>query len=358
MRAFKHYAIALLLSCPHLHAQSSSVSGPDIAPTVTAVMQLTGADSPNRTDRYDVYGTDLGSFFEHEDKLFIVFGDTFGKREPGKTGAGGEHWRSNVMAYSTDFDPSNGITIDGMITDDMGFAKELVASYHRKNGEITKIPTAGISANGNIYLYFMSVNEWTSNGRWLANYSGVARSTDDGQNFQIVRDLRWDGDSNFIQVAPVEVDDSVYFFSVPSGRHGGVALMRVAIVDIENLDAYEYFAGSATDGPVWQTDPYSAQSIVSAPVGELSVIWNPYLDSWIMTYLNETSHAIEIRSSPSLWGPWSEPRILVTADDYPALYGAYMHPRLTEDNGRVIYFNMSQWGSYNVFLMRAEFAAP
>ena len=83
---------------------------------VTEVAKLTGADSINKTERYGVAGTDLGSMFNMDDKTYFVFGDTFGYRPPGMTGGGGEQWRSNVMAVSTDSDPSDGITFDGFIS--------------------------------------------------------------------------------------------------------------------------------------------------------------------------------------------------------------------------------------------------
>ena len=64
------------------------------------------------------------------------------------------------------------------------------------------------------------------------------------------------------------------------------------------------------------------------------------------------THSIELREAINPWGPWSKPFKLVSAINYPGLYGACMHPVYTEDNGRIFYFTMTQWGPYNVFLMR------
>ena len=89
-----------------------------------------------------------------------------------------------------------------------------------------------------------------------------------------------------------------------------------------------------------------------APVGELSVVWNDYLDRWIMTYLDEPQHGIVIRDAPALTGPWSDTQVVVSSVDYPSLYGSYLHPLAS--SGETIYFNMSQWGPYNVLLMRAR----
>jgi hypothetical protein len=320
---------------------------------VTMISQLTGAASPNRTDLYGVMGTDLGSIFRHKDQLFFIFGDTFGQRPMDQIGAGGEDWRSNVLFYTSDFDPTDGIRFDGAITDSSGRATSLIPSPHN-NLEITKIPTQGISVDGNIYLFFMSVKEWGAPGYWTANYSGVAKSQDDGQNFTILDNLRWPGESGYIQVAIAPYEDYLYFWTIPSSRFGPVSLMRVPPSRIEDFEAYEYYSGSRGKEPRWSSSMRDAVALVPGPVGELSVIWNQYLSRWIMTYLNEEEARIEIREAPEPWGPWSTALELVDGREYPGLYGAFLHPDLTSGSGRVIYFTMSLWAPYNVFLMRAE----
>ena len=53
-------------------------------------------------------------------------------------------------------------------------------------------------------------------------------------------------------------------------------------------------------------------------------------------------------------GPWSEPYELANGREYAQLYGSYIHPlSVTGDN---LYFTMSMWMPYNVFLMKAELA--
>ena len=154
----------------------------------------------------------------------------------------------------------------------------------------------------------------------------------------------------------VKTNGDLYLFGIPGGRFGGVKLARVAQESILDSSAYRYFAGLAGGVPQWHADENVAQLIVPAPVGELSVIWNPYLDRWIMTYLDESRASIVIREAPDLWGPWSDALSLVSGSAYPGLYGAYMHPWYMENEGEVIYFTMSQWGPYSVFLMRAQLA--
>lgn len=312
---------------------------------VEFVAWVTGPDSPNQTGaRYDIDGTDLGSMFAAGDTLYIAFGDTFGCCRPAEGGAGGKNWRNNALAYTTDRDLEDGITFDGMIT---GAHDRARAVLLRQGSDITVIPTYGIAVDDRLYLHYMAVKLWGPPGRWLLNRSGWAYSDDGGKSWTQPDDAVWKGDTNFGQAALIEHEGYVYVFGIHGGRFGGVQLARVPRGAVLDMNAYEYW-----DGASWANNLDAAVEIASAPVGELSVAWNAYLDRWIMTYLDEVRRAIVIREAPALTGPWSEPFQVVSADDYPSLYGAYLHPWASD--GETIYFNMSQWGPYNVLLMRAR----
>ena len=95
-------------------------------------------------------------------------------------------------------------------------------------------------------------------------------------------------------------------------------------------------------------------------MGEASLLWHKKFKCWILTYnydpnYDETpltdKHAILYCTSKDLIH-WSEPKVLVDASDYPALYCAYMHP--LKDNDEKLWFIMSMWGPYNTFLMNAD----
>lgn len=326
-----------------LSAQDSAVL--ESVEDVEFVAWVTGPDSINQTDvNYDVSGTDLGSMFALDDTLYIAFGDTFGCCRPVGGGAGGDNWRSNVLAYTTDRDLEDGITFDGMITERNGNARPVL---RKQFGDITVIPTAGIAIGNRLYLHYMAVGHWGPPGQWTLNRSGWAYSDDQGQTWIQPSDAVWDGDTQFGQAALVEHEDFVYVFGIHGGRFGGVALARVPSEDLLDISAYTYW-----DGSDWVSDIDAAAVIADAPVGELSVAWNSYLERWIMTYLDEFERAIVIREAPELTGEWSESLEVVSGRDYPSLYGAYLHPWASD--GEVIYFNMSQWGPYNVLLMRAR----
>jgi hypothetical protein len=336
--------IAVLLIGLTTHAQEPETALQEIT-DLEFVAWVTGPEPPNLTSaKYNVDGTDLGSMFAQGDTLYIAFGDTFGCCRPSEGGAGGEDWRNNVLGYTTDRVLEDGITLDGMITDENGNARAILK---RHKEDVTVIPTYGIAIGDRLYLHYMAVKEWGPPGEWTLNRSGWGYSDDGGQTWTQPDDAIWDGDTNFGQAALVEHEGYVYVFGIHGGRFGGVKLARVPSEQVLDMTAYSYWTGNE-----WASDLEQAAEIASAPVGELSVAWNDYLGRWIMTYLDEVRRAIVLREAPELTGPWSVPIEVVSADDYPSLYGAYLHP--WGSDGEIIYFNMSQWGPYNVMLMRVR----
>lgn len=328
---------------------------------LTEIAQLTGPDAINDTAAVSVAGTDLGSMTNVGDKTFFFFGDTFGERDPASIGGQGGFWRSNVAAWSTDDDPSDGITFDDWVTDDIGLAAALIEGDHDANGaegEVTKIPTYGFSIGDTIYVSYMSVRHWGDPGAWDANHSALIVSRNDGASWAPVDDVQWPGDSNFVQVATTPVTEEgveyIYFWSIPSGRFGGVQLMRVPATEdaVEDQNAYEYFAGAEGADPHWSSEMSDAETIVDGTIGELSVMWSTYLERWIMTY-SDAGNAY-IREGATPWGPWGEPIELVSGADYPALYSPYLNPRYVSDDGKRIYFTLSLWNPYNVFWFSAD----
>jgi hypothetical protein len=354
---------------------------------VQRVARLIGADSINNTvANWDVRGADLGSMFDLDGKLYMVFGDTFAPPAPPDGGAGGSDWRSNTMAVISNYqDPGQGLTFDSMISDQPGHAQALIQGAHDPNdgsGEVTRIPTYGIASNTGpnghrMYLDVMSVKQWGVNnsgqledGAWTLNNSAIYYSDDLGQTWH-ESFVRWGGDSNFGQVAIVRVGNEndpahsmLYFFGIPGGRNGSVQLARVPELQILDPGAYQYYRGMINGSPSRTANMHAAVDIVHGPVGELSVMWDPYLQRWLMTYLNigVTSGGIanptlQLRDSTQLWGVWSQPHTITDSQAYPGLYGAFMHPLLTENNGEDLYFTMSQWGPYAVYLMHATLTA-
>ncbi len=321
---------------------------------VEKVAMVTGEESENKTkSRFNVWGTDLGSMVEMNGKVYMFCGDTFSDEKS-------NDWRSNVLFVIEDDDPSDGLTITGAITDKWGRAKELIRSRKRDYEQMTCIPTNIFAVNDTLYCMYMSVTHWNEKGgSWVCDYAGLTRSTDEGQTWDKLSKVTWPGDSNFIQTANYRLGDTMYFWGIPSGRFGGVALMKVDVDKLEDLNAYSYLTGVDENGqPEWMQGNEGiaqAEVIIRDPVGEISVTYNEYLGNFVMTYLNESLGAVVMREGVTPWGPWGKEFLLAQGSQYPSLYGGYMCDKYMEDGGKTFYFAMSQFFPvYNILWMKAE----
>ena len=74
--------------------------------------------NPNNTGPdFDVYGTDLGLMWHMDgNRVGMFFGDTSGEGfVVNKNGGNGSNWRSNVLAFSSDTELTDGLKIDSML---------------------------------------------------------------------------------------------------------------------------------------------------------------------------------------------------------------------------------------------------
>ncbi len=358
MQQFAAVIVPVLAACVPAQAQIIGVQD------VEMVARLTGADSINRTDTVGIGGTDLGQMVNHDGKTYFLFGDTCSAELPKDGGC----WRSNVMAYSTDTTPSDGIVFDGWITGSSvcghsEWAREVIAADPSSAEKIlTEIPTGAVSIGNRIYAWFLSLNSWGMLDVWFANYCGLAYWEVGDPTFTVVPEFRIPPNSNFCQVVPSlrtdlgpGEDDYIYLWGTTAGRVGGVKLARVLPDAVTDLRVYQYYAGLDEAGqPTWSADEFSCPLIVPSPVGEMSVMYNQAASSWTMMYLNANSKAIELRQAPKPWGPWSSPLTVVTGAQFPGSYGSYMNPLYVEQDGEVVYFIMSLWDPYDVYLMKAR----
>lgn len=329
------------------------------------VARVTGATregetvpNPNQTHtNYALTATDLGIMWDATSdngskKVMVAFGDSYDDGWGGFGGGGsGAGWRSNLLAISEDAELSDGLTFSSMIMDEnkAGYSKEIISSAHDTSGsgDFTAIPTAGVTVGARHYIHYMQIKNWGANGRWNTNFSEIAYSDDEGQNWT-KSGAKWSATSKFAQAAYVKDGGYVYMFGTPAGRFDSAYLARAAEQDMLIKEQYEYWNGSGWS----KNNEAAAAAVVDAPVSELSVAYNSYYDKWIMTYLNENRYAIVMRSSSSLTEGWSDETEIVTGAEYPGLYGGFIHP--WTGDGQDLYMLMSEWGPYNVFLMHAK----
>lgn len=313
---------------------------PQLPGLTQAVFQVTGMDSPNRTENVNVIGTDLGIMWDDGNgRMLTAFGDTAGLGIPNLFAGSIWAWSSNVLFRSSTHDPAKGIHFDSVIPNPLPSPKI-------PGIEISFIPTAGISANGLQYMSMMSVRQWGEPGKWETNFSTLAVSGDGGQTWGQLTNTRRaniDGYEKFQQNAFVKADGYVYRYGTPAGRNHAGYISRTPEFAVANIDAYEYW-----DGKEWKLgDPKAAAPIVGG-IGELSVMWNDHLRQYVMM-TTDPANSVVLRTAPAPEGPWSEPRVLIDAASLPTAYAPMIFPYQT---GSDLYFLLTVHKQYNVILMR------
>jgi hypothetical protein len=386
--------------------------GAQLSPSTQFVNWVTGnyynsnnpaLDYPNTLARFGIYGTDVGVIWDNgipddpstplinEHQVLMAFGDTFG-------GPNNAAWRFNVLLRSSDTDLANGITIPagqwsngnmfgGTPLGNPTFARQIIHPDGLPAG-ITLIPTAGISVptpgtqfGVTQYVNFMSVTNWGSPGTWSTNYSAIAYSTDNGENWTVaptsVRyNQPWSGNQNFQQGAFVRPGDGyVYNYGTPNGRQGAAYVSRVPEKDILDLTKYEYYSkGSAggwfgigaTKAGWYKNNPAAATPIfgqdtgacgVAKPgnqVSEMSVQYNKQLNKYVVLYGDQFNNII-MKTSDTPQGTWSAAKVLMKQQP-GGIYAPMMHPwsPSTMGTGTDLYWNLSLFSEYNVMLVKTD----
>ncbi|MBB1049058.1 DUF4185 domain-containing protein [Dietzia cercidiphylli] len=330
----------------------------------TTVELLTGPTSPNDTvDRFGISGTDLGILWENggaagKNQVHMALGDTMGDCK------GDTQWRSNVLFRSSDR-----TLADGMRIDDAPMKDGIAASILPRTGhdwETTVIPTAGVAVEQTQYLRYMSVDTWGDPGEWTTNYSALAKSGDNGDTWVPIRGTARPGPGRMAlpgdltparprhdaaqMSAFVKHGDYIYEYMTPSGRNGSAILARVPEAQIETMDAYTFW-----DGSDWVAEQDAAAVVLDGQVSELSVSWSPSLELFLALYTDDQNNVV-LRKAEVPEGLWSGKDILLSSKHLPTLYGAFAHPwsPVVEASGDDLYFTLSTWDAYNVFLMKSD----
>ena len=346
---------------------------PAAAPTASAATTVGWITGPNTLsyNRFHISGADLGIMWDNgqagaNNQVLVAFGDTFGD-----CSVTDQEWRKNTLFRSVDRSLAGGMDILDPQFDNIyagspvvrdrpmpDFSRQVIASLNLAATEVTVIPTAGISVGTTQYVNFMSVSKWGSAGQWSTNFSAVAVSNDNGENWTVpsssIRPAWFNsvpnvpfvwGYQNFQMGAYVRANGYVYAYGTTPGRGGAPFLSRVPENSVADLAAYEYYTPFG-----WLRNmPFLAIQVVWAPGSEMSVAWNDYLKKFVMLYTDTFSNVV-MRTADKPEGPWSLATTIVSTTAVPGgIYAPYIHPW---SSGRDLYFTLSLWSNYSVMLMR------
>jgi hypothetical protein len=267
--------------------------------------RASGVPTLSQTDsRFGLSGTDLGSSFEHNGKLYFLFGDSFGR--PGAR---------DVLAWTTSTDPER-IMLDLYKASDGKWLPLTVPGISQADFEV---PSGGISIGGVIYVVCTTDHSSTK----VMGRSVLASSHDDGRTFQLLYELSRD---KFINVSFWSADGWVYIYGSGDYRKSSVCLARVKPEEIADRSRLRFFTGIGGDGlPRWSAAEADAVTLFHQDqVGEFSVAYLQPVQRYVMLYNAASPRGITMRSASAPWGPWSDGTVIFepTRDHG---YGEFMH---------------------------------
>ena len=315
-----------------------------------------------------IRGADLGVSVMHDEKLWLIFGDTTGP-------PGGPPKNQPVVGSSSAIESK--LPFDCSSYTWMSSAGKFYQPLHsaRKAGvDESTVPAGGITINGDVYVYSMRVSHWGSPGTDPTNAHGVLFKQREGVFTEVTS---WPTDQPFVNAAPVEGklwNGSPAVFIVASGRyrHSPVYLSYVLPQDIENPGSYHYLTGyDQNSSPLWTSNVVEAKPIPSMEnvwAGELSFLYDASLKTYLLMFVDysEKIPALDLYFSSTPYGAFHGPEKLYPCGSGPAnrpqwmekewggCYGGYMLPDSFGPDGHDLYFTFSLWNPYTTVIMKTK----
>lgn len=258
--------------------------------------------------RYGIEGTDLGYSFEHDGRVYFLFGDTVGRLRRAL----------DTIATTDAHDPEQGVRLDFLTSG----GDYLTIQPPGISMGAFEVPVTGISLDGQMYVA-VSTNhspDRTTDRSVLTKFIPPA-------TFRPLRTISQLPEGHFVKMS-VHTEPGPIAGLPPGGpfvliwgtgryRKSDAYLSVVPVAQFETGKGTRYFAGfDAAGAPAWSEKEADARPIVqNGTMGDLSVTWCTDLGLWLMTYDSRppAPAGIEISYSRTPWGPWSEPQTVFNA---------------------------------------------
>ncbi len=334
--------------------------------------------------RYGIEGTDLGNSFEHDGRVYFLFGDTVGRLDRAL----------DTIATTDATDPEQGVRLDFLTSG----REYLTIQPSGISMGAFEVPVAGITLGEQMYVA-VSTNhseDRSTDRSVLTKFTPPAK-------FQPLRTISQLPAGRFVKMSwhiePGPIAGMppggpfVIIWGTGTYRNSDAYLSVVPAAQFETGKGTRYFTGlDSTGAPVWSENESDAKPIVeNGTLGDLSVTWCKDLGLWLMTYDRRSpTNGIAFSYSRTPWGPWSEPQVIFNAvrdgaagkyihipNSSPpdglagpvigrgqanpeAVHGGNYAPYVVErwtkvrDSDLTIYYALSTWNPYVVVLMKSR----
>jgi hypothetical protein len=302
----------------------------------------------NKTEsRFGVRGTDLGVSFEHKNRVYFLFGDTW---RVGETAQNHFDWDAIALCTNTSAETGlsltfykqppivPGISQGGFEVPLDGFSHEgrmfcFFSTDHRKVGDVELMGRSVLAVSENDGYEFAPLVTFSRNK--FINIS-VERVFLDPVQSRILRwtestEVLWMWGSGRYRASPV------YLAAVNlEGLLAAIKSHRERPVELSSINNAEgpvrYFSGTDND-VLWSANEMDAVPLFCAgDVGELSGRRNAVFNRYFLTYNTGNPRGITLRHATQPWGRWSEGITIFhpgwgSGPNQPigAGYGTFMH---------------------------------
>jgi Domain of unknown function (DUF4185) len=339
-----------------------------VAGSTHKVQQLLGEEDKQRhqptlgrtVTRYGLEGTDLGSSFDHDGRVYFLFGDT--------VGTAGRALDSIGVTAATS--PGNGIRLDFLTADadapggrrggrgGRGGRGRGRASANTPAGEqqyltiqppglsmgAFEVPVAGLSLDHQMFVV-VSTNhsEDRSSDRSVLTRFTLPSTFTPGRTISQLPAGHFVKMSLHLEPGPIdgmpEGGPFVLMWGTGAYRRSDAYLSIVPAAHFEDGRATQYFAGTTAAGaPTWSEKEAEAVPVArNGTMGDLSVTWCAPLGLWLMTYDSRppATRGVLFSYSRTPWGPWAEPQVIFEGVRDGA-FGTFIHsPRSHPPDGLV-----------------------
>jgi hypothetical protein len=358
--------------------------------------------------RYGLAGTDLGSSFEHDGRVYFLFGDTVGTLAQAL----------DTIGYTDARDPERGVRLDFLT---MPARPTPLPSRGRGRGRVGRdrpgeqqyltveppgismgafeVPVAGLSLGGRMYVVLSTNHQDDRNSD-----RSVLTTFTPPTTFRPGRTISQLPSGRFVKMslreAPSPVEGLppggpfVFMWGTGAYRRSDTYFAVVPVASFESGRGTRYFAGLDSAGrPAWSEQESDAKPVVrDGTMGDVSVIWCAPLKVWLMTFDSRppAKPGIQFAYARTPWGPWSTPETIFhplrdpgrgvfihnprasppdnlvgpvigqaqfdPQGTHGGAYAPYMVERWTKVHGNelTIYYVLSTWNPYVVVLMRSK----
>lgn len=315
-------------------------------------------------DAVGIYGTDLGIGAIHNNKIWLLYGDTVNVQ-----GTNVQNIGASALATSgVPFQDCNNLIWENTINSEGEFF-EPIDSLKTPGIDDSTVPGGAIEINNDFYIFAQRITNWNSHNSPATGY-GVLFKENSERKFDEI--TKWGQDGIHLNTAPVigflDGKQVIFMATTARYRYSPVYFSYVEPENIENKDEYFYLTGFENNQPVWEKSINSAEPLIdNVLVGEISFVYNAQLGKYLMLFADRKKGASEFQLyiSDKPYGPYEKYIVNICgpptpnwnkAGSYPgACYGGYIIPNSFGSDGKDIYITVSTWiPTYKVVVVKAR----